>query len=109
MDGLQVFKVEEKEGKAVVTVDLKKLNKNRTLKMSKKGDDARRFVIIGSGPAGLSCAETLRQSGFEGEIIMFGEEQYVPYDRTLLTKMVEGTTIDKVQLRSSEFLEQYDI
>jgi flavin-dependent dehydrogenase len=28
--------------------------------MSNKGDDNRRFVIVGGGPAGLSCAETLR-------------------------------------------------
>jgi len=28
--------------------------------MSKKGDDPRRFLIIGGGPAGLSAAEALR-------------------------------------------------
>ena len=66
MDSLEVFQVEEKDGKAVITVDLKKLNKNRVLTMAKRGEDKRRFVIVGSGPAGLSCAETLRQSGFEG-------------------------------------------
>ncbi len=35
MDGLQVFNVEEKEGVAVITVDLKKLNVRRTIPMSK--------------------------------------------------------------------------
>lgn len=29
--------------------------------MSKKGNDSRRFVILGGGVAGLSAAETLRQ------------------------------------------------
>jgi NADPH-dependent 2,4-dienoyl-CoA reductase/sulfur reductase-like enzyme len=41
-------------------VSKEKLNKGRTLNMSKKGDDPRKFVIIGGGPAGLSAAETLR-------------------------------------------------
>lgn len=41
--------------------------------MSKKGDDARRFVIVGGGVAGLSAAETLRQSGFEGEITIISD------------------------------------
>ena len=81
------------EGQAVIQVDLKKLNKKKTLPMSKRGDDPRRFVIVGAGPAGISCAETLRQSGFEGEIVMFGDGPYVPYDRTLLTKLVAGTDI----------------
>lgn len=42
--------------------------------MAKKGNDERRFLIIGGGPAGLSAAETLRQSGFEGEITILTSE-----------------------------------
>lgn len=59
-NGLEVFEVTEKNGQLHIKVDKEKLNKSRVLPMSKKGDDARRFVIIGGGVAGLSAAETLR-------------------------------------------------
>lgn len=40
----------------------------RTKKMVKRiNGDARTFVIIGGGPSGAICAETLRQEGFTGE------------------------------------------
>ncbi len=38
-----------------------------------------RVVIIGSGPAGVTVAETLRQYGSQAEIIMFSDEPYPPY------------------------------
>jgi len=41
-----------------------KLNKDKVLEMSKKGNDPRRFVIVGGGPSAISAAETLRQAGF---------------------------------------------
>lgn len=50
----------ERDGKIHIKVSKEKLNKSRALPMSKKGDDARRFVIVGGGVAGLSAAETLR-------------------------------------------------
>lgn len=59
--------------------------------MSKKGDDKRRFVIIGGGPAGLSAAETLRQSGFEGDITIISSEEASPYDRTILSKNAKAS------------------
>lgn len=39
-----------------------RLNKNKTLSMSKMNleNDKRTFVIVGTGPAGLSAAEALR-------------------------------------------------
>lgn len=53
---------------------------------TKTGNDPRRFVIIGGGAAGISAAESLRQGGFEGEIVMITEENYLPYDKTILSK-----------------------
>jgi 3-phenylpropionate/trans-cinnamate dioxygenase ferredoxin reductase component len=45
-----------------------------------------RVVIIGSGQAGTQCAVSLRQEGFIGEIVMFGEEPLLPYQRPPLSK-----------------------
>ena len=50
------------------------------------GTDGRTFVIIGSGAAGASAAQTLRAEGFGGAIVMLDRENRVPYDRTLLSK-----------------------
>jgi 3-phenylpropionate/trans-cinnamate dioxygenase ferredoxin reductase subunit len=44
------------------------------------------FVIIGGGLAGAKAAEALRDSGFDGHIILFCEENQLPYERPPLSK-----------------------
>src|ERR1700716_2931978 len=46
------------------------------------------MVIVGPPLAGLRAAETLRQEGFVGELIMIGDEPDPPYDRPPLSKHV---------------------
>eukprot|EP01137_Pigoraptor_chileana_P021751 Opistho-2@85832 len=66
--------------------------------------DARTFLIVGGGPAANSCAETLRQLGFEGRIVVVTKEPHVPVDRPKLSKMLEATP-DQLKLRAPEFFE----
>jgi 3-phenylpropionate/trans-cinnamate dioxygenase ferredoxin reductase subunit len=44
------------------------------------------FVIVGGGQAGATAAQTLRDEGFDGRIVLFGEEAVLPYQRPPLTK-----------------------
>lgn len=50
--------------------------------------DSRCFAIIGGGGAGALAAQTLREEGFAGRIVILDRENRVPYDRTLLSKYV---------------------
>jgi NADPH-dependent 2,4-dienoyl-CoA reductase/sulfur reductase-like enzyme/nitrite reductase/ring-hydroxylating ferredoxin subunit len=45
-------------------------------------------AIVGSGAAATSAAATLRQEGFDGRVLLIGEEALQPYDRTSLSKFV---------------------
>lgn len=47
-----------------------------------------RIAIVGTGLAGLSAAERLRETGWRGEITMIGEEPHRPYNRTPLSKQL---------------------
>lgn len=52
----------------------------------------RSITIVGASLAGLRAAETLRSSGFDGELSIIGAEDRLPYDRPPLSKRVlEGT------------------
>jgi 3-phenylpropionate/trans-cinnamate dioxygenase ferredoxin reductase subunit len=44
------------------------------------------FVIAGAGLAGAKAAETLRAEGFDGRLLLLGEEAERPYDRPPLSK-----------------------
>src|SRR5258708_20186004 len=44
------------------------------------------FVIVGANLAGGVAAITLREEGFDGEIVLIGAEPYPPYERPLLSK-----------------------
>jgi 3-phenylpropionate/trans-cinnamate dioxygenase ferredoxin reductase component len=44
------------------------------------------FVIVGANLAGGSAAITLREEGFDGEIVLIGAEPHAPYERPPLSK-----------------------
>lgn len=48
----------------------------------------KRVVVVGASVAGVATAETLRRLGFEGSIVVLGEEARPPYHRPPLTKSV---------------------
>ncbi len=62
IDGLPTFDIIERDGKKFVQVP-STLPKNKTEHLAKRDPkDKRRYVIIGGGPAGLFCAESLRKA-----------------------------------------------
>ena len=44
------------------------------------------FVIVGAGLAGAKAAEALRAEGFDGRLLLVGDEDERPYDRPPLSK-----------------------
>ncbi len=44
------------------------------------------FVIVGASVAGAKAAETLRAEGFDGKVVLIGEETERPYERPMLSK-----------------------
>ena len=73
--------------------------------------DGRCFVIIGAGAAGAVTAQTLREEGFGGRIVMLDRENRVPYDRTLLSKyFLSGEKgAETTPLQSQAYYDQHGI
>lgn len=72
--------------------------------------NASRVVVVGAACAGLTAAESLRRSGWEGEIVLVGDEDGAPYDRPPLSKaflMDPGAT--DVALRPSDAVDQLNL
>jgi 3-phenylpropionate/trans-cinnamate dioxygenase ferredoxin reductase subunit len=69
-----------------------------------------RFVIVGAGLAGAKAAETLRQEGFDGRLILIGDEPERPYERPPLSKdYLRGEVTDKPYVHSEGFYADNDI
>lgn len=73
--------------------------------------DPRQFVIIGAGAAGYVAAQTLREEGFRGDIVMITREDRAPYDRPNLSKdYLHGHAEPEwMPLRPDEFFNEHDI
>lgn len=48
----------------------------------------KRIIVAGASLAGLRAAESLRDNGFTGELVIIGAEPHEPYDRPPLSKAV---------------------
>eukprot|EP00079_Xenopus_tropicalis_P033202 XP_017946973.1 PREDICTED: apoptosis-inducing factor 3 [Xenopus tropicalis] len=110
LDSLPCFEVTVENGKVLLNANRKALeNPKRVKEMSRQyNGDRTNIVLIGSGPAALVCAETLRQEGYKGRIVMVTREKHLPYDRTKLSKAMNVKAKD-IYLRSEDFFSSYDI
>jgi 3-phenylpropionate/trans-cinnamate dioxygenase ferredoxin reductase component len=68
------------------------------------------FVIVGAGLAGAKAAETLRAEGFDGRLILIGDESERPYERPPLSKeYLRGETEEKPFVHDEGFYDENDI
>ncbi|HET9059066.1 MAG TPA: FAD-dependent oxidoreductase [Acidimicrobiales bacterium] len=69
------------------------------------------FVIVGAGLAGAKAAETLRAEGFEGRVLLLGEEPVRPYERPPLSKeYLRGEKgFDQAAVHDADFYETHNI
>jgi len=113
-DGTATYKVEVVDG--VVFADIPseladgagKRKKGQRAMAKRDPKDSRVFALIGGGAASLAAAETLRQEGFGGRILMITKEKHLPYDRTVFSKDFDASPSD-VGIRPADWYQKYDI
>ena len=69
------------------------------------------FVIVGASLAGAKAAETLRTEGFDGRVVLIGEEASRPYERPPLSKeYLRGEKdFDAAAVHPAGFYDEHDI
>jgi 3-phenylpropionate/trans-cinnamate dioxygenase ferredoxin reductase component len=69
------------------------------------------YVIVGASLAGAKAAETLREEGFEGRLVLVGAEDERPYERPPLSKEYLRGEVgrDKVYVHEDAFYAAHDI
>ncbi|KFP76496.1 Apoptosis-inducing factor 3, partial [Acanthisitta chloris] len=112
LDCLSCFKVTVEGGKVFITAKKKVLTLPAVTELKQHLGrcllNQNTMLLLGGGVAALVCAETLRQEGFTGRIIMATNEKHVPYDKSKLSKKLNLKAED-VYLRKPEFLEAQGI
>ena len=73
--------------------------------------DPKTFVIAGAGLAGAKAAQTLREEGFDGRVVLVGAEPELPYERPPLSKsyMAGETPRDAAHVHPEAFYADQDI
>ena len=112
LDALVSYEVRV-EGERVMVRMPEEAEDRRSVSMVKRdaAADSRQFVIIGAGAAGYAAAQTLREQGFRGNIVMITREDRAPYDRPNLSKdYLHGHAEPEwMPLRGEDFFKEHDI
>lgn len=67
--------------------------------------NTKRVVVVGAGQAGFQVCASLRERGFDGSIVLIGEEDSLPYERPPLSKayLANGVARDSLLFRPDAF------
>jgi len=69
------------------------------------------FVVVGTGIAGVSAVESLRSAGYEGELVLIGDEPELPYRRPPVSKeIVRGEReVDRIRIKPAAWYESHAV
>ncbi|HUO39418.1 MAG TPA: FAD-dependent oxidoreductase [Mycobacterium sp.] len=69
------------------------------------------FVIVGGGLAGAKAAEALRDNDFDGRIVLFADEEHLPYERPPLSKeFLAGTkSLNDFTVHPAEWYREHQV
>jgi 3-phenylpropionate/trans-cinnamate dioxygenase ferredoxin reductase subunit len=70
-----------------------------------------RHVVVGGGVAGAAAVHGLREAGFDGEVVLVGEEPHQPYERPPLSKDFLAGTADEdgLWVRPCDWYREQDV
>lgn len=72
------------------------------------GFGKKKTIVIGGGAGGFATAESLRSSGYTGQIEVISRESYLPIDRPKLSKSLK-VDVSKIMLRDAKHFENFGI
>ncbi|MBD3401417.1 Rieske 2Fe-2S domain-containing protein [candidate division GN15 bacterium] len=109
-DGLCSYPVEIEDGDVYVRVP-EQLPASCPPDMTDTKDSDRTCLILGAGAAGNAAAQSMRENGFTGRIVMVTRESRLPYDRPNLSKeYLQGQAEpDWIPLRDEKFYKDHGI
>lgn len=72
--------------------------------INKRGVILDKIVIVGSGVAALTAAESIKIKNPKMPVIVIGQEEYLPYNRMRLSKALsDGLSVDSILLKGQDF------
>ena len=111
LDGLPCYDVVIEDGRVRVRIPTVAPVPKSPLTVEPHADDGRTFVIVGGGAAGYTAAQTLREEGFRGRVVMITREDRLPYDRPNLSKdyLSGHAQPEWMPLRTEAFYDEHSI
>jgi 3-phenylpropionate/trans-cinnamate dioxygenase ferredoxin reductase subunit len=68
-------------------------------------------AIVGAGLAGARTAEALRARGYDGDVVLVGQERHAPYERPALSKdyLIGGPLGEKILVNTEDWYDEHDV
>ena len=65
----------------------------------------KRIIVIGAGQSAASLCSKLRSEGYDEEILLFGEERFLPYQRPPLSKkyLMGAQSLERLYIRPERY------
>lgn len=111
LDNLPHFGLRVEGGSVLVAVPADAPDRRVPVTAPAQPSDTRLFAIVGGGAAAQTAAETLRQAGFGGRIVILTATAQPPIDRPALSKEYLNGEVgaDALPLRAADFFAQHAI